>query len=646
MQFFEHQESAQRNTRRLVVLFGLAVLGVMAAVHFALVAVFAYWPQADPPFEQDPWDWRLMTLSALSVLVVVSLGSLYKILLLRSGGQAVAEMLGGKRIDPARADFQRRRLLNVVEEMAIASGTPVPSVYEVDEDGINAFAAGHSLGDAVIGVTRGSLQRLTRDELQGVVAHEFSHILNGDMRLNLRLVGLVYGILVIGVIGRLVLRSVFPGSSGSRNGKDKKLFPPILAFGAALAAIGFVGTLFGNLIKAAISRQREFLADASAVQYTRNPGGIAGALKKIGGLEKGSRMSSPAVEEVSHMLFGMGFSGWRAWLYATHPPLAERVGRIDPSFDGTFPVLKGRPDQGEIEPSKPLPADTGLIGLAAREGSKPGQQPSALNLAGRPMQEHIQYALQLVKRLPECVRSAAEEPFGARAVIYSLLLDEGDELRKIQLEGLARSADPDVFRETIDLEPHVRRLDARMRLPLVGVAVAALREMSGGQYQAFKQNVARLIKEDQKLSLFEWALGRIVLSHLDPQFSKSKSTAIRYRPQKQIGRHCSLLLSRLAYQGHPQVDQAVQAFQAGVGCLAVRGLHFLPRQECSFAAMDKALDALRFAAPRLISRFLQACAETIAHDKRITVEEGELFRAIADSLGCPVPPLLKGQRLA
>ena len=277
------------------------------------------------------WNPQLFLLAAVGTLAVIALGSGFKTLELAQGGSSVATMLGGRLVAPTTTDPDERKLRNVVEEMAIAAGVPVPQVYLLpEEQGINAFAAGHSTSDAVVAVTAGAVRLLTRDELQGVIGHEFSHILNGDMRLNLRLMGIVFGILCLAVIGRVLLYT------RSRSSKDKN---PLPLLGLALIVIGWIGVFFGRLIQAAVSRQREFLADASSVQFTRNPAGLAARSRKIGGLSFGSKLEAAHAEEASHMFFGNGMSESFFHLMETHPPLAERIRAIDPSFDGTFPPV-------------------------------------------------------------------------------------------------------------------------------------------------------------------------------------------------------------------------------------------------------------------------------------------------------------------
>src|SRR5436853_6240032 len=194
MNFFEHQELARRSSKRLIVLFVLAVIAVVIAVNVVGSLVYLSATSHRGPFgaaAQLPRGFFL-TNTAI-VLLLIGGGTWFELSRLSAGGEVVAQMAGGRVIDPATRDLLERRLVNVVEEMALASGIPVPRVFVLDNEAtINAFAAGNSVNDAVVAVTRGTLTRLTADELQGVIGHEFSHILNGDMRVNLRLNGVVF----------------------------------------------------------------------------------------------------------------------------------------------------------------------------------------------------------------------------------------------------------------------------------------------------------------------------------------------------------------------------------------------------------------------------------------------------------------------
>ena len=646
--FFENQDAARRNTKRLVLLFFLAVVAI-AGMLYLLAVLLTGVEQADPHTGQiaiSPLWWQpdLAVGVALATVVVVGGGSLFKIAQLRSGGSVVAEALGGALIPPGTRDADERRLLNIVEEIAIASGMPTPSVYLLrEEDGINAFAAGFAPDDAVIGVTRGCVQRLSRDELQGVIAHEFSHILSGDMGLNIRLMGVIHGILIIGIIGYALMRSsLYAGSSRRSNSRDNSGIP-ILAAGVGLMVIGFLGTFFGNLIKASVSRQREFLADASAVQFTRNPDGIAGALKKIGGYEGGSILASPNAPAASHLFFSQGLRGGLQMLFATHPPLAERIRRLDPHWKG----------ETALEPSRAMRAAAiGTAGFAAggsgaensaTRGVRAGN--SAIEQVGKPTAEHIAYAAALVERLPPAVVDAAREPYGARALIYALLIDREVEPRNRQLDQLARFGEAGIDAETRRLLPEIERLEARTRLPLIDIALPSLCALSAEQYQAFKTNLRALVVADEKIELFEWVLQRMVFTHLRPHFERVKPPRVRRISARKLSEPCAVVLSILAHAGSSSEISIRSAFEIGASQLPGIDATLLSRERAGLRELDSALALLGEADPSTREQLLRACAACIAADREVTQAEGELLRAIADGIGCPMPPLLPGQRL-
>ncbi len=679
MNFFEHQDQARRNTVRLVVLFILAVLAIMFALYVVILVAFGIYDaqaaetaHAAAPAREGFIQWDVLFWVCLITLAVVGGGTAFKLMELSSGGARVAEMLGGKPIDPATSDPDERKLMNVVEEMAIASGTPVPPVYVLeDEAGINAFAAGYQPDDAVIGVTRGCIERLSRDELQGVVAHEFAHILNGDMRLNIRLIGILHGILLIGLIGSGVLRVAFYSSMGSRyrtagssRGRSNPL--PLIALGLALMVIGYVGVFFGNMIKAAVSRQREYLADASAVQFTRQPSGLAGALKKIGGFVYGSNITNSKGEQVSHMFFSQGFSNYLGSLLATHPPLTDRIKRVDPSFDGNFPEPTKPPPEPERRQRRggaqqPQPgqaaAMTGVAAMAAGAGAGVERGPSAgampaqaeadiIEQIGQPSEAHLAYAAELIESLPAPMRAAAHEPYGARALIHVLLLSDDDEARPKQKQRLRDHAEPEVAEQVERLEKHGGGVQPEARLPLVEMALPALQRLSPRQYQAFRDNVTQLILADDRVSLFEWSLRRVLLHHLDPHFGLHKPPRTRYYSLKPMAEHCALMLSTLAYAGQRDQQAAQQAFEAGTRHLGIdQPLQLQPPSACGLKAIDDALETLAEVSPREKRKVVKACAACIVSNREVNVKEGELLRAICDSLDAPMPPLLPGQQI-
>ena len=483
--------------------------------------------------------------------------------------------------------------------------------------------------------------------MQGVVAHEFSHILNGDMRLNIQLTGLVHGLLAIGLIGEGMMEG---GTSTNRVGGG------LILLGGSLLIVGYAGTFFGELIKSAVSRQREYLADASAVDFTRNPNGIADALKKIGGLASGSRIRHPRRREISHMFFGQSFRrGWNAE-FSTHPPLRERIRRIDPGFSGKYPKVEELP--AEKPPAVFAPKTVGLddpefqkaltgANQAAREGFGVSAvaMAAAVALVGAPLEPHVDYAKGLLGSMPEALKETARDPYGARALVYALLLDPDAEIRKTQFQRLGEHADATVVSFVHKIEAALDVLDPVYRLPLLDLLMPALHELSSVQYAAFRTNVTELIQADEKVDLFEWVLGHILLRHVHPKFEEIPHRAVQYYSLAGLKLQSAALLSALAYEGHDQPEQAGRAFQAGAGSLPKLRLKLLPQEAVGFDTLDGALDALATASPREKNKLLKACAACIAADEEVTVREAELLRAVADALDCPMPPLLPGQSL-
>jgi len=647
MDFFEQQDDARRRTGSLIVYFILAVVAIVLAVYFvALIALSLVGGDragAPNPYAQSPFHPGLFALVAGATIGLIFLGSLYKVAQLSSGGEAVALMLGARLIDSQTRDLAERRLLNVVEEMALASGTPVPPVYVMDnEPSINAFAAGHEPGDAVIGVSRGSLEYLDRDELQGVMAHEFSHILNGDMRMNLRLVGILHGILLLAILGWFVLRSVaYSGRSSRRSSKEGGGggVAVILVVGVGLLVVGSIGLFFGKLIKSAVSRQREYLADASAVQFTRLPEGIAGALKKIGGRKESSKIEDGHAEEVSHMFFGNAFGSLQSNLLSTHPPLAERIRRIDPSFDGRFPkrVKPVRLVAAEVEakpkrkPGKPLEA----IGAG---GTTPLDPSGVLGRIGLPGMEAILYAAALLESMPEPVRNAAHEPYGARAVIYAVLLDRDAKMRQKQFDALRPKAEELSYRETERLAGQIDRLPDEARVPLIETTFPALKKLSPEQYARFRENVELLIAADEQVDLLEYTIHTMLLRNLDVQFGRAKPLAVRHHRLDPLVPSLVAVLSMLAHAGQTAEADVRRAFDKGMAEVGRSGTP-QGKSEGSLRNLDAALKSLAEAGPKLKKQILAACVACVAADGQVTPREGELIQAVAAMLGVPVPPI-------
>jgi Zn-dependent protease with chaperone function len=645
--FFQRQADAHRNTKWLVVMFVLAVIGIVGTTMVATAVLVGQTQHRaasrQGQFGPQEFPWQAPIAAGIAALGLIAGGSLYKTAQLSGGGTVVAERLGGRRVYPNTTDPVERRFLNVVEEMALASGVPVPAVFMLDEEqGINAFAAGHTTSDAVVAVTRGTAQQLTREQLQGVIAHEFSHILNGDMRLDLRLMGVLYGILIMGLLGRELLRISFYTGGGRSDSRRNDSGIYLLAIGLIFMVLGFVGLMFGNLIKAAVSRQREFLADASAVQFTRNPNGIAGALKRIGAAIFGSKLISPRAAEASHMYFAEGISS----LLATHPPLDVRIRRVDPDWDGKFPP--------------PIPADA-VVGLDAAGAEGFIETPAAgltdvylepiplqsvqkaADHVANPSQVHRTYVQELLARIPQPLIEASHEPYGARALIFALLLDSNADVRTVQLGALEQAAEPNVFELTLRLATFVNQLDVRAQLPLVDMAIPALRALTRTQYDEFAKCFLQLVQADNRINLFEWTLHHILLRHLRPQFEPVRPPQVAYYGLQQLGNQCSILLSALAHASQSD-DQA--AFEAGAREIPEAKVQLLAEEACRLGALDDALAELTKVAPKQRARLVSACAACITADNTVNVYECELLRAVCDMLDCPLPPLVAGQDIS
>ncbi len=664
MDFFEHQAQARKNTGRLVVLFALAVICIIAMVYVAVaVGVAAIHSRGGGGVELSLWNPLLLLVVGAAVLLVVGCSSAIKLSELSGGGRVIAESLGGRLLDTGTTDLQERQLLNVVEEMSIASGVPMPDVYVMDNElAINAFAAGYGPDSAVIGVTRGTVELLDRDELQGVIAHEYSHILNGDMRLNIRLIGVLFGILVIGQIGMGVLRTMRHIRPSRRSSSSKKndgaggVIAVIFLIAAALMVIGFVGYFFGGLIKSAVSRQREFLADASAVQFTRYPEGIGGALKKIGGNAFGSSIHSPKAEEVSHMFFGQGVTSKLGALGATHPPLDKRIRRIMPKWDGRYPVVERSAAQIDHEQQRQTQAArnrtiTLLSGSAAAGPAR--EAPSATEIAavkqiGQPTDAHWQRARDLLQAIPPSVKEAIHSSLGACAVIYAMLLSGDEKIRAGQLAQVDSLAGGAVGRETQRLADAVGGMSRAAALPLLDLAMPSLHNLTSGQYQTCMRCVQSLIEADDRMDMYEWMLSRVLTYRLSPTFEPSRwgGGRTKYYSLKPMRKPLAVLLSALTRRGHEDEVACEQAYAQAVRHLPVDpqpGL--LPVDACGIRELDKALTTLRSVGPREKRAVINACAVCITADKQVTPEEAELLRAVCDCLDVPMPPLLPGQAL-
>jgi len=650
--FFENQDQARRKTFRLIVLFIIAVLLIVVAIYFVFRLVL--YMGLDNPRQMALFTWwEPVSFAgvAFGVILFIGLASLIKIYKLKSGGGAVAEMLGGRLIPGDTRDQAEKRLLNVVEEMALAAGVPMPQVYVMDrETGINAFAAGFTTSDAAVAVTKGTLEQLNRDELQGVIAHEFSHILNGDMRLNIRLIGVLFGILAIGIIGYYMARfSRF----------DSKRGVPFALIGFLLMIIGYIGTFIGQLIQSAVSRQKEFLADASSVQFTRNPAGIAGALKKIGGYIKGSRIETPAAGQASHLFFGESRKhSLFSFLLSTHPPLAERIRRIDPSFEYEAAEAKAA-KAGLGEQAAPAFSAPGAQGFDAGERAArlsneaivdriqksriiKAEPAQVVGRVGNPTAEHLDHGAALAQMVPDAVRQALSTMGGAVWTIYALLLDPDDQERQAQVKALNRTLKEDQTKQVTALYDQVQNISEHLRLPLIDLAMPALRNLGFEDLRRFLETVETLVAADGKVTLFEFTVQWMLNYRL--MRARGKSKYIAFKSFGAVQNDVVALLAALAAGGNPgNAEEARRAFNEGVNRvpdLARKPPIFQYQEKIAFGNVGKALTRLALASFEIKQTVIDACAHCAFADKTITVPESELLRVVSTALECPLPPFL------
>jgi Zn-dependent protease with chaperone function len=630
MNFFDAQDRARRATRWLVVVYVVATVLIVLGMTVIVTAAFFASGDEAPPLS------FIAGIAAMSTLLIVG-ATLYKTTVLSSGGGRVALDMGGTLIPPDVQDPLRRRLRNVVEEMAIASGVPVPEIYVLEEEnGINAFAAGFAPGDAAVAVTRGCLELLDRNELQGVIAHEFSHILNGDMRLNIRMMGVLFGIMVLGIIGRLILRGAHIGGRGaSRNNKGAAV---ILIVGLGLAILGWIGVFFARLIKASVSRQREFLADASAVQFTRQTDGLANALKKIGGYDNKSYIKNVDPEEVSHMLFAGGVARLTS-MFATHPPLIERIHALDPNFnESDYPEITiGTRDRAAKSESIASFSEEASATLGNIQSTAIAD--TVIDAVGRPEPRHVEFAQKLRTSIPPPLYAAAHSPDDSLLLAIALSLGESDSDRQLRLveEKIGRERTGKIR----DFHALISEAGPAFRLPLLEIAFPMLKKRPAAQIEFLLELINTLIQVDGNISLGEFCFYQILESHLLQAAHPAGRPGNRV--SKKVARKAAVSLIRLvADRGHDDPEERKQAFEAGVALFGgwADDQGQVDKNSSTVAILEQSLDALRRMNSAGRQSFIRALTKTIAYDDKLTLPEAELLRAICAVLGCPLPPVL------
>src|SRR5262245_8332751 len=619
---------------RLVILFAVSVIGIIAVVNLA--AALAFSRSVNTPAQLA----GILIVTSLVTLIAIVLAAAFRMIGLRGGGGVVARELGGVLVPQDTADPQLRRLRNVVEEIAIASGTPVPEIYLLPhENGINAFAAGWSTSDAAVAVTRGALERLNRAELQGVIAHEFSHVVNGDMRLNIRLMGLLFGILFLAIIGRTLTQTGIIAGSGGRRDGDRNQGNPLAILGIALLVAGFIGVLVGRLIKAAVSRQREYLADASAVQFTRQTSGIVGALAKIAGLESGSKLRNPKSEEVGHMLFG---AGGASQLFATHPPLLERIKVLDPTFDaGKLDQLSrewaAHPPQGLAEDAQLGFAPSAPAALPAHDSTIPVTESEVVAGIGAAASTSFERAEQLIAQIPPQFLDRARDAGTVVPLILGLLLSDNEEARTVQHALIAGQYGRDLADAAWNQANDLTGLHPLLRLPLAELAFPAQRHRSAAERSTVVSQVMSLIQADGRITPYEYCLSRLVVSELNESTQPQSGWRTDRRRLDQSPQAVAILLAVLAQAGSDDQAAAEHAFRSGLDrVLPGAGYPYAPPAQ-GVLALENAWPSLVGMPPEDNQRLVGGVVATIADDGKTTLTEMELLRTMCAILHCPLP---------
>ncbi|MBW4933745.1 M48 family metallopeptidase [Marinobacter sp. F4206] len=657
--FFQRQASARRNTSLLVFLFLTAVVLITLAV-----SLVGYFVTRSETSGLAFHDWLLSShglLTSATVVTLIGVSSLIRWVDLAGGGTRVAKMVGARPIDPDTRDGDERKLRNIVEEMAIASGVPVPELYVMtQETGINAFVAGYTPGEAVMVVTHGAITQLSRDELQGVVGHEFSHILNGDMRLNVRLIAILAGILMIGQIGSFLMRiSFYSSHRSSRSSNDSRGQAAMGLIGIALLVIGYVGVFFGRLIQAAVSRQREMLADASSVQFTRNPEGIAGALFKIG-LKGGYLDTTSHASDMNHMCFGESARMKFTSLLASHPPIDERINSIQP---GMLARLRSRFRDTETgadlrsatEARRPLQASgfADAVGAVQQPLKRSSTSPLASTAAPEPtlgnrLSERVgtvtgqgeDFAARFLARLPATFRNLLYTRAGAIQLCYALVINGLS--RDVQRERLALVPTHPLLgaeRDLLDkLLPTLQTIGDNVRFPALELAMPALRKLDPEEREGLMTNVQKLVAADNRVTLFELALTSFLSRHLGT--GASRAMPARYHKYRPVMPAIQKLLSLLARAGTEDASEAETLYREAMAGFTSVGRGNEPvLEKVTMRQLREALTALNGLSPLLKPAVIDACGYCITHDGKVDVREYELMRLVADQLDCPMPPL-------
>ncbi len=648
MNFFEHQEKARKQSRWIIIAFIAVALLIVVVIDIIALLIFsvqdgmssqaqtvAFSGIFDPAFLQA----NSATLLGTSAVTggAIGLASLGKIASLRSGGGKVARDMGATIVTPDTKDPLRRRLYNVVEEIALASGTPVPEVYVMEnEPGINAFAAGYTPADAAVAVTQGTLERLNRNELQGVIAHEFSHILNGDMRITIRMMGVIFGIMVIAILGRKFLHASRYRVSSSRDNSGMG----IVGIGLALMVVGYVGLFFARWMKSALSRQREYLADASAVQFTRDPSSISGALKKIAAYDHSSYLRQDA-EEVGHMLFG---SGYRSLMFATHPPLEKRIERLDRRYDPNeieqlAIKLKKQEHREHIQAEEASREQEDKA--SGKKNSSFFDVDNLIDNIGNPTNEGIAAAAVLAASIPSSLSSPAHSLEWAPEVLFYCMLDTNEAIRDKQLLIVVAEMGDISERKIQHLLSTHGTVATEQRLPLMEICFPMIKRRPINEIENILNTVEQLAAADDTIDSYEYLITRLIKQYLFEAHIPNRTRLHGNKRLKTCVHELTTVVSVLASHGqHSGSSEGLQlaqkAFRAGMSVADINHTNLSFSDDWQ-VRLDKAITVLDKLTAKDKSTVVAALARTVLDDGKVITEEHEMLRVICGLLHVPLP---------
>jgi Zn-dependent protease with chaperone function len=604
MNFFRQRDEALASSFWLYWVFGLGILGFVFAINVATYLILNLGKS-----RVDLMHPIFLWVTVVTV-GIIALGALFKSLSLNDGGASIALEIGATLVDSSSTDPEELRLLNVVEEMAIAAGVPVPAIFVLkSEGGINAFTAGTHFGNAAIVVTTGALKLLSRDELQGVIAHEFSHIFHEDVRINMRLLILISGIFAISAIGRGLFQS-----AGRSTGRSSKNAAQVMLLGGILFLIGYAGVLMGRLIQSAISRQREYLADASAVQYTRNSKGIEGALKKIGGINGQSYVDAENTEEIAHFFFADSRKAGFFSAFATHPPILKRIRLLDPAFNGKFPQLAS---------------------VKIENVQKPAEDVKEAAAGARKIAANLSTSGDLLAQIPANIREIAKDPYSARALLFALVFHEKGYAEHEQNLYLEQHFEPHFVSLVTKIFETIRPFSGEIRLILLNLTLPMLQKLSASQLKDFIFTIEPFMRADKKLDLFEYLIVKVILLYCRPR----KNISNPITKISEVDEDLQKLFSYLAYTDAASTTTAAPAYKKAEDFLGVPLKPILPNEVLQLKELDSAINRLSNLALALRTQVLNASVEIVTANGVCQAGEREFLRLISLAFNCPMPLL-------